>query len=94
MALGKLHESLVSARSGRHCPYMRRYHLPTNSLQVNFNASTGTAQVDIDPYNPAFGLLPLGLHGILQVPGNKISGGDTNYARVQSVLNLPIQCTP
>jgi hypothetical protein len=77
-------------RFGGNC----RQDVGTNSLQVNFNVSSGTAQVDIDPYNPAYGLLFLGLHGFLQVLGNKISGGDTNYATVQSALNLPINCTP
>jgi hypothetical protein len=71
-----------------------RQDVGTNSLRVNFNALTGTAQVDIDPYNPAYGLLYLGLHGLVQVLGNKFSGGDTNYATVQSALNLPINCTP
>ena len=67
----------------------------TNSLQVNVNVATGTAQLDIDPYNPAslFGLGGI-LHGVLQVLPNKIKGTDSNYASIAQALKISLNCQP
>jgi RHS repeat-associated protein len=67
----------------------------TNSLQVNVNVANGTAQLDIDPYNPAalFGLGGI-LHGIFQVLPNTINGTDSNYASIAQALNISLNCQP
>jgi hypothetical protein len=63
-------------------PFTGNFRSPglTNSLQVNTSVSAGTAQIDVDPYNPApdspWGLL---LHGLLQVIPNQITGSDNTY---------------
>ena len=57
-----------------------RQNVPTWSMQIT-SSTIGTIQIDIDPFNPSFGLGPaighLGNWGL-----NTLTGGDTNYGQV------------
>jgi RHS repeat-associated protein len=60
-----------------------------DSMQINTNLNNGTAQIDIDPFNPA-GLFGIGAipHYVGQVLPNQISGGDTDYSKVANWLQV------
>jgi len=70
----------------------------TWSMQINTNIAAGTVQIDIDPFNPAFGLAGLLSHGLFQWLPNHLSRGDTNYVNAANALqrrgiNVGSPCT-
>jgi RHS repeat-associated protein len=55
------------------------------SMQITA-APNGNIQIDIDPFNPNYGLAPFIGHVFGQVLPNWLSGGDTNYQAAANVL--------
>jgi len=82
-----------------HAGYTGNYRQNTLTWSMQINTNGGGAQIDIDPYNPAYGLAGLLGHGLFQVIPNLLTGGDTNPFRTRSALqqgqraNMGAPCT-
>ena len=63
-----------------------RQNVERNSLQINANAGLGTLEIDIDLFNPSFGLAPAVAHGAFEVLKDKLTGSKTDPFSMSSAL--------